>query len=69
MNVSINILFVAHPRHNMPQVLGRKIFRQFFHLPLTGLSLDYSPILSSSSPGLPDALYFDVAMFTVTDIP
>ena len=37
MNVSINILFVAHPGHNMPQLLGRKFFRQFFYLPLTGL--------------------------------
>ena len=37
MNVSINILFVAHPRHNTPQLLGRKFFRQFFHLALTGL--------------------------------
>ena len=37
MNVSIHILFVAHPRHNMRQLLGRKIFRQFFQLPLTSL--------------------------------
>ena len=37
MNVSINILFVSHPWHNVLQLLGRKIFRQFFHLPLTGL--------------------------------
>ena len=37
MNVSINILFVPHLRHNMPQLLGRKFSRQFFHLPLTGL--------------------------------
>ena len=36
MNVSI-ILFIAHQQHNMPQLLGRKVFRQFFHLPLTGL--------------------------------
>ena len=36
MNVSINILFVAHPRHNMPQLLSRKVFRHFFHLPLRG---------------------------------
>ena len=37
MNVSINILFIVHPQHNVPQLLGRKFFRQFFHLPLTGL--------------------------------
>ena len=37
MNVLINILFVAHLRHNMPQLLGRKIFTHFFHLPLTCL--------------------------------
>ena len=36
-NVSINILFVAHPLRNVPQLLGRKIFRQFFHMPLTDL--------------------------------
>ena len=36
MNVSINILFVVHPQHNVPQLLGGKFFRQFFHLPLTG---------------------------------
>ena len=30
MNVSINILFVAHPQSNMPELLGRKFFRQFF---------------------------------------
>ena len=40
MNVSIIILFVAHPQHNMPQLLDGKIFRQFFHLPLTGVSVD-----------------------------
>ena len=44
MNVSINILFVAHQRHNMPQLLGRKFFRQFFHLPLTGLATQTSPL-------------------------
>ena len=40
MNISISILYVAHPLHNMPQLLGRKFFRQFFHLPLTGLDID-----------------------------
>ena len=40
MNVSINILFVAHLQHNIPQLLGRKFFRQFFHLPLTGLCFE-----------------------------
>ena len=39
MNVSINILFVAHLRHHMPLLWGRKFFRQFFHLPLTGLTM------------------------------
>ena len=42
MNVSINILLVAHPRLNMPQLLGGKFFRQFFHLPLTGLCIEFS---------------------------
>ena len=37
MNVSINILFVAHLQRNVPQLLSQKIFRQFFHMPLTGL--------------------------------
>ena len=40
MNVSINILFVAHSRQNMLQLLGRKFFRQFFHLPLS-----YKPVM------------------------
>ena len=44
MNVSINILFLANPRHNMPQLLGRKFIRQFFHLPLTGLATQTSPL-------------------------
>ena len=30
MNVSINILYVVNPQHNVPQLLGRKFFRQFF---------------------------------------
>ena len=43
MNVSIIILFVRHPRHKMPQLLDRKIFRQFLHLPLTGLETRLVP--------------------------
>ena len=38
MKISIIILFVAQLRHNMQQLLDRKIFRQFFHMPLTGLN-------------------------------
>ena len=37
MNVSINVLFVAHLRYNMRQLLGKKNSRQFLHVPLTGL--------------------------------
>ena len=32
MNVSINILFLAHPKHNMRQLLGRKKFQAIFSL-------------------------------------
>ena len=48
MNVLINILFVGH------QLLGRKIFRQFFHLPLTGLSLAIGTILFGQALGWKD---------------
>ena len=32
MNVSINILFVAHPRHNIPTTFGPNIFQAIFSL-------------------------------------
>ena len=32
LNVSINILLVAHPRHNMPQLLDWKKFQAIFSL-------------------------------------